>query len=96
MEKNGFDIVIGNPPYIGESQHKDTFAPIKQGNLRKYYQGKMDYFYFFFHLGLNLGNMKSVISFITTNYFLTANGAKKLREDLKARANFISLLTSMN
>lgn len=87
FEKNGgFDIVIANPPYVGEKGNKDIFRPIAKGNLKEFYQGKMDLFYFFFHLALNLGKKNSSISFITTNYYLNAMGAKKLREDFKKRA----------
>jgi len=84
--ESGFDIVIGNPPYIGEKGHKELFDIVKSGNLRKFYLGKMDYFYFFFHASLNFGKDYSHISFITTNYYLTAYGAKKLRGDFRNRA----------
>ena len=46
----------------------------------------MDLFYFFFHLALNLGKQYSSIAYITTNYYLTALGGKKLRDDFKKRA----------
>lgn len=81
----GFDIVISNPPYTGYKGHKNLFREIKQNGLKDYYQGKMDYFYFFFHLALNLGKSNSNIAFITTNYYPTATGAKKLRQDFKER-----------
>jgi hypothetical protein len=88
----GFDVVLTNPPYIGESGHKEIFREIKKGALAKFYQGKMDIFYFFFHLALNIGKQNSKISFITTNYYLTATGAKKLRLDFKKRCKFKSLV----
>ncbi len=81
----GFGIVIANPPYIGESGHKDLFRETKEGPLGPYYLGKMDFFYFFFHLALNLTKPKGEIAFISTNYYLTAAGARKLRADLKRR-----------
>ncbi len=84
-EKGGFDVVIGNPPYIGEKKHKDIFREIKKGRLKEYYQGKMDIFYFFFHLAINLGKTGAQIAFITTNYYPTATGASKLRKDFKKR-----------
>lgn len=84
-ESNGFDIVIGNPPYVGEKGHKEMFREIKKGSLGKFYQGKMDLFYFFFHLALNLGKQHSSISFISTNYYITAFGAKRFRQDLFQR-----------
>ncbi|HAW59554.1 MAG TPA: hypothetical protein DCX03_11200, partial [Bacteroidales bacterium] len=82
---DGFDIVIANPPYLGEKGHKEIFRQIKQGTLKEYYQGKMDIFYFFFHLSIDLGNTGSQIAFITTNYYSTATGASKLRRDFKKR-----------
>jgi len=84
-EKAGFDIVITNPPYIGEKGHKEIFRQIKQGTLKEYYQGKMDIFYFFFHLAIDLCRCGAQIAFITTNYYPTATGASKLRLGFKNR-----------
>ncbi|MDR3642486.1 MAG: TaqI-like C-terminal specificity domain-containing protein [Candidatus Doudnabacteria bacterium] len=86
QQKGGFDVLIANPPYIGEKGHKESFREIKNSDfLGKFYLGKMDFFYFFFHLALNLGNVNSQIAFITTDYYPTALGAKKLREDFRNR-----------
>lgn len=85
-ENGGFDIVIGNPPYIGESGHKDIFRPVAATKFgKRFYQGKMDFFYFFFHKGLDLLHDEGEIALITTNYFPTATGAKNLRLDFKNR-----------
>jgi len=91
-EKGGFDVVIANPPYVGEKGNKDIFQPIAKGNLGKYYQGKMDLFYFFFHLALDLGRKNTQNAFITTNYYITALGARKLRADLKERSSIRNLI----
>lgn len=79
----GFDIVIANPPYIGEVGHKELFRSIRQHGLSKYYQRKMDVFYFFVHLAIKLGKKESLSAFITTNYYITAQGATNLRTTLK-------------
>lgn len=92
-ENGGFDAVIGNPPYIGESGHKELFREIaitEFGN--KYYQGKMDFFYFFFHKALDLLRPEGYCGLITTNYFLSAAGAKTLRKDFATRANIIKMI----
>ena len=48
-DNGGFDIVIGNPPYVGESGHKEIFRPVAETEFgKKFYCGKMDLFYFFF------------------------------------------------
>ena len=91
--KSGFDIVVGNPPYIGEKGNKTIFQPVKGDvHLKDYYIGKMDYFYFFFHLAFNLLCPNGVVTFITTNYYPTALGARKLRADIKKRMVIRSLL----
>ncbi|MCJ7508960.1 MAG: N-6 DNA methylase [candidate division Zixibacteria bacterium] len=74
-----FDFVIGNPPYIGEEDHKQLFRPIKAVPLlAEYCEGKMDYWYFFCHLGISLLKENGEISFIVPHYWLTAEGANKL------------------
>ena len=90
--KDGFDIVIANPPYVGEKRHKEIFREIRRSTLERFYLRKMDLFYFFFHLALDMGKGNSQIAFITTNYYLTADGARKLRQDLKERSAVKELL----
>ena len=92
FKKGGFDIVIANPPYVGEKGHKDIFEPIKKCSLKEFYLGKMDLFYFFFHLALNILKPNGCCSFITTNYYITALGARNLRADFKRRATLDELI----
>ncbi len=85
-KKGGFDVVIGNPPYVGEKGNKELFRPIAATQFgHKYYCGKMDLFYFFFHKAIDIGNENAEIYFITTNYYPTAFGGKILRKDFKER-----------
>ncbi|GAA4314573.1 hypothetical protein GCM10023115_28250 [Pontixanthobacter gangjinensis] len=92
VSKVGFDIVIGNPPYMGERKNKKVFIDVQKGFLKKYYLGRMDYFYFFYHLGLDLLKKNGSLIFITTNYFPTAMGAKKLRLDIKNRTSILQIV----
>ncbi len=88
-----FDIVIGNPPYLGEKGHKEIFRAAAATPLgKRFYAGKMDLFYFFFHLGLDLLKADGLLAYITTNYFVTATAAKVLRADMKARASVLRLI----
>lgn len=88
-----FDIVIANPPYIGEKGNKSTFRKIKESPLgKKYGQGKMDYFYYFFHLAIEIAKFNGVICFITTNYYPTATSAFLLRQEFKNHTNVIKLI----
>ncbi|SCX95465.1 Eco57I restriction-modification methylase domain-containing protein [Alkaliphilus peptidifermentans] len=86
---NSFDIVIGNPPYIGERGNKEIFDNIKKTNFgHRFYEGKMDYFYYFIYKAYELLKPKGFMMFITTNYFVTADGAAKLRCFFKEHMSF--------
>lgn len=92
-EKGGFDIVIGNPPYVGEKGNKEMFRSIAATKFgKRFYQGKMDLFYFFFHKAIDIGNDTAEISFITTNYYPTAFGGKILRKDFATRIDIRRLI----
>ena len=91
--KDGFDIIIANPPYIGHKGGlKEEFHKIKKTSLGKFNNERMDLFYYFYHLALNLCKKGGVVEFITTNYFVTADSAIKLRNDFKDRSDVIEII----
>ncbi len=88
-----FDLVIGNPPYIGEKNNLEWFAPIKQTKLgAQFYEGKMDYFYFFIYKGSAYLKDSGSMCYLSSNYFLTADGAKKLRRFIKETLNLATYI----
>lgn len=87
-----FDIVTGNPPYMGNKGNKEIFRGIKNSYLGKYYKGQMDLFYIFFHLGIDILKKGGLLNYITTSYFLTATGAVKLREHIKKDCNIVKFI----
>ena len=93
LDEKGFDIVIGNPPYVGEKGNKEIFREIMKTPLgEKFYRGKGDLFYFFFHLGLDILKERGTLAYITTNYYITADGALKLREDIRNRSTILQMI----
>ena len=84
---NGFDIVIGNPPYIKEYTNKAAFNGFRENS--HYYMGKMDLWYGFACHGIDLLREKGVLCFIAQNNWTTSSGAKLMRkkviEDSKIR-----------
>jgi len=91
-EKGGFDVVIGNPPYVGVKGNSKIFDDIKKGHFGIFYSGRGELFYFFFHLALEIGKDKSLIAYITTNYFPTATYGSVLRKDIKEKSQIIRLI----
>lgn len=80
-EKDGFDIVIGNPPYrlcqpSNTSDHLLNY-------YKKYFKVasyKIDLFHLFFERGIDLLKTKGVLSYITPNTYLTNKYIKPLRQ----------------
>lgn len=68
-----YDIIIGNPPYLGQNYNAQLFQDyIKKYPLcEKYFVGNMDLFYFFIHMAIEKLNPGGLLSFITTNYWIT-------------------------
>jgi adenine-specific DNA-methyltransferase len=85
-KKPEFDLILANPPYIGEKGHKDLFKELRNGPLGRFYQARSDLAYYFFHLALEWSKYCGISAFLSTNYFLTASHAQALRDDLKKRA----------
>ena len=93
-EKIRFDYVVANPPYIGEDDHKELFRNTlkRYPYWGQYYQGKMDYLYFFVFLGIQKLKENGKLGFITTSYWLTADGASKLRKYVLDRAKIVEII----
>lgn len=93
FDQGGFDIVIGNPPYIKELGNEKIFAKINETSFgKKYHQGKMDYWFFFMHKAIELANQKGVICFITSRYWINSTGSKKLISHISSAAEFINIV----
>lgn len=89
FEKGGFDIVIGNPPYLKEGRaSKAIFEAVKDS---PYYHGKMDIWYMFACLGLDMLKPNGNLCFIATNNWVTSSGAKKLRQKINTDAQIVQL-----
>jgi len=75
--EEGFDVVIGNPPYIKEYTNKSAFDGIRN---TKYYKGKMDIWYAFSCVAIDIVKTNGHICFIAQNNWITSNGASILRD----------------
>jgi type I restriction-modification system DNA methylase subunit len=83
--KGGFDVVIGNPPYVRQELFKD----IKPSLEKEYacYNSIADLYTYFIELGIKLMSKKGYFSFILPNKFMRANYGKEIREVILREAN---------
>ena len=78
FQEGGFDIVIGNPPYV----RQELIRPIKPTLKRLFpevYIGTADLYVYFYKRGAELLRVSGVLTYISSNKFLRAGYGKKLR-----------------
>lgn len=91
---DGFDIVIGNPPYLKEGRaSKAVFDGVRKSI---YYQGKMDLWYMFACLGVDFLTNKGVLCFIATNNWVTNSGSSIMRNKIVSDSKIIQLCDFSN
>ena len=91
-KNGGFDIILCNPPYLGQKNHRSVFDSLRKNPLWKnLFQPKNDLLYFFFYLAIDLLKEGGVGSFLTTAYFASAAGAMTLRKELKTHTALLQL-----
>lgn len=88
--KDGFDIVIGNPPYIKEYTSKSAFDGFRETS--PYYMGKMDLWYGFACHGIDLLKTKGMLCFIAQNNWTTSSGAKLMRKKVLEDSKILQML----
>ena len=86
----GFDIVIGNPPYIKEYTSKSAFDGFRETS--PYYMGKMDLWYGFACHGIDLLKTKGMLCFIAQNNWTTSSGAKLMRKKVLEDSKILQML----
>ena len=90
--KGGFDAIVGNPPYVKEYTFRETFENIKLGKLKKYYQGKMDLWYFFTCYGIDLLKNGGLLGYIVPNNWVSNSGATILRDKVIQESKIVSFI----
>jgi hypothetical protein len=89
----GFDLVIGNPPYIGEKDNSFLFETIKKLNQWKgFYRRRTNLYYFFIKLTSDLLKPNGISSMIVPREFISADWANKLRESILKNFKIIQIV----
>ncbi|MBX1576955.1 Eco57I restriction-modification methylase domain-containing protein [Campylobacter jejuni] len=76
----GFDLIIGNPPYIRQEELKELKSHLAKNY--KVYKGTSDIYTYFYELGFNVLKDNGVLSYITSNKYTRAGYGEALREFL--------------
>ncbi|SFV33880.1 Eco57I restriction-modification methylase domain-containing protein [Thermoflavifilum thermophilum] len=90
-QKGGFDVVIGNPPYVSTKGVDNEFK--KQ--LEKYFGFADDLYNHFYFKGMEILKQKGILAFISSKTFWTIQTKKNLREFI-LRNQLLSLFDTAN
>ena len=91
---DGFDIVIGNPPYVRQEKLKANNLNFKD-LLKKHYDcftGTADLYVYFYERSIKLLKPEGVFAFITSNKWYRANYGEKLRDWMNCNTHIRSII----
>lgn len=88
---NGFDIIIGNPPYVcARNLPKETLLKIQKFEVSN--SGNADLYIPFFQLGIENLNENGILGYITMNSFFKSLNGRNLREYFKQKSLNIKII----
>ncbi len=99
-EDQGFDIIIGNPPYFnirgkgtGTLIRKIYYDFLKNSEYWKpYFRSQSDVYYYFIIKSIHLLKENGILGFIVENYWLENDYADKLKNCILDNVNILKLL----
>lgn len=95
MHNGGFDVIVGNPPYVQLSKIETTTKEEKEYLLNKYQTsgGRLNTFIFFIHIAEILLKKDGYVSYIIPNTLLTQEYYTDTRKLLVERLSLANIIT---
>ena len=90
-ENDGFDIVIGNPPYVRQEKIKND-KPALKNSFGEFFNGTADLYTYFYKKGGDILKKQGVLCFITSNSFMRTSFGNNLREFLASTLQPVVIL----
>jgi adenine-specific DNA-methyltransferase len=87
---SGFDIIIGNPPYVRQEKIKELKPQLKMNY--ECFNGTADLYIYFYERSIKLLRPEGVFSFITSNKWYRSAYGTKLREWLNKNTRVLQLI----
>ena len=89
FEQGGFDVIIGNPPYIKEATNRLAFNGLHNN---PYYQGKMDIWTLFACRAIDLLKEGGYFSFIAPSSWVGSAGASLFRSKILSSGEIVKFI----
>ncbi|MCD8402090.1 Eco57I restriction-modification methylase domain-containing protein [Tenacibaculum finnmarkense] len=90
-KNNGFDVIVGNPPYVGASKmDEETKELLKKWSVS--FTGKPDLYIPFFEIGMENLNENGILGYITVNTFYKSLNGRSVRNYFSTNQFDISII----
>jgi len=90
-EKNGFDVVIANPPYVRQEKIRDQ-KPLLQKQGYEIYNSTSDLYTYFYERSYHILKPEGFSCFISSNKWMRAKYGKKLRKFFKGKTTLKQII----
>jgi hypothetical protein len=87
FNQDGFDLIIGNPPYIHLEKMKDVSKNLYKPLNYKTYEARGDIYALFYEMGANNLNNSGHLCYITSNKWMRADYGSSLRQLFNGNVN---------
>ncbi|MFC3563563.1 Eco57I restriction-modification methylase domain-containing protein [Pedobacter jamesrossensis] len=84
FENDGFDVIIGNPPYVRQELLGNIQKKYFSENYPNVFNGTADLYVYFYSLSLTILKPKGILGFITPNKWMERKYGFELRNYLKS------------
>lgn len=91
FQEGGFDIIIGNPPYVRQENIRSSKQTLKK-RFREFFTSMADLYVYFYKRGAELLRVGGVLIYISSNNFFRAAYGGKLRQFLADQVSLHKLL----
>ena len=95
LKKGGFDVVIGNPPYVKFQDLPHNLRKSLYENWITLKKGNYNLYFAFFELGIKILNDNGILGYITPNNYFTSLAGIHLREFL-AQNKYLCKIVDFN
>ena len=98
IKDKGFDVIIGNPPYVQLSMNKKLDPKLKEYLIKRFgsSMGRLNTFGFFIRFGIDLLKNSGRLGFIIPNTILTQIYYEELRKMILISCNINSIVSFSN
>ena len=91
FDKGGFDVVIGNPPYVRQESFKELKSSFENA-FPNVYSGTADLYVYFFERSMQLLKDGGLFGFIVSNKFIRAGYGENLRKYLQNNFKILNIV----